>query len=1113
MIYDDYINYQTTYEKKYGEKTIVLMEVGGFFEFYGVENAREVVGRVSTVSDLLNIQMTRKNKSIPDNDRNNPLMAGFPSHALKKFVQILIHNNYTVVLVEQVTEPPNPVRRVTDIYSPGTYLDNNENSDSNNIVCIYIEIIEHIKTRNKIYSIGLSSIDITTGKNTVYEVIPIQKNDDTYSLDETFRFIQVFNPKEILLCIKDDYKGVTEDDNSIHNYIIKYLEIENRYIHTLQNIDTSIYKIKYVNDYLHKIFPHHGMLSVIEYLNLENRPNSLVSYMLLLQYCYEHNENIIHKIDVPTIWESNGHLLLENNSMLQLNVIDNRHKTTRNNSLFGVVNNTSTSLGRRYLYECLLNPITDPNTLYKRYDFIDFFLSCTDTGSSSSPSKKANNDFRSYMYVNIESYLQKIIDIERLHRRMYLKILNPCDFIGLDTSLIHLQKIIEFISNTTTTYKAYIDMSLLHITPELLDTFTLYMNTYKSYFDFDHIHKYALNNITNSFFNKGIYSDIDTLSSDIDYCNNFFTIIANAISHIIDDNDGNIKVEYNERDGFYLQCTSKRSINLQNIINKKKTYCIDIPIESKYTPLFNKYKIDIVSDNNSNTSLLKLDVKSIVFKASASNATVKLHIDIVKYISDKLIHLRENIKVLTLEKYLLVCEELCTKYGHIFNTLSHIIATIDFFKSAAKSAIMYNYKRPIIDTSNTKSYIIARDMRHPIIERIQTEVKYITNDVEIGVHNRDGILLYGVNASGKSSFMKAIGLNIILAQAGLFVACRDFTFVPYIYIFTRILNTDNIFKGQSSFAVEMSELRSILKRSNQNSLILGDELCSGTESISAVSIVAAGIITLSEKRSSYVFATHLHGLAQMERIKSLENLHIYHVKVFYDNALKTLVYDRKLAEGSGESIYGLEVCKAMDLDRDFLELANTIRNEFTSSSGDGGGSGGGGGESVAFSNRSSRYNSNIYYDMCNICRDSRSEHIHHIQYAETANSDGMIDHFHKNSEFNLVALCEKCHHDVHNNKIYIHGYITTSDGIQLKYDIRNVHVLTDNRENNNEYKNDSSVIRSKLKYSGETLEYIYKLKEKTKNMSEASRLIKRDLQLNISINTIKKIWENTYLKI
>ena len=62
--------------------------------------------------------------------------------------------------------------------------------------------------------------------------------------------------------------------------------------------------------------------------------------------------------------------------------------------------------------------------------------------------------------------------------------------------------------------------------------------------------------------------------------------------------------------------------------------------------------------------------------------------------------------------------------------------------------------------------------------------------------------------------MKAIGLNIIMAQAGLFVSAREFNFYPYKYLFTRINNNDNIFKGESSFAVEMNELRSILKRAN-----------------------------------------------------------------------------------------------------------------------------------------------------------------------------------------------------------------------------------------------------------------------------------------------------------
>ena len=132
-------------------------------------------------------------------------------------------------------------------------------------------------------------------------------------------------------------------------------------------------------------------------------------------------------------------------------------------------------------------------------------------------------------------------------------------------------------------------------------------------------------------------------------------------------------------------------------------------------------------------------------------------------------------------------------------------------------------------------------MRHPIIERLDRGTVYVPNDISIGLADdiaQTGMLLYGTNASGKSSLMKAVGLNIIMAQAGFYVAAEEFEYIPYQRLFTRILNADNIFRGESSFAVEMGELRGILKRANGNSLVLGDELCSGTENTSAQSIFA-----------------------------------------------------------------------------------------------------------------------------------------------------------------------------------------------------------------------------------------------------------------------------------
>jgi DNA mismatch repair protein MutS len=83
-------------------------------------------------------------------------------------------------------------------------------------------------------------------------------------------------------------------------------------------------------------------------------------------------------------------------------------------------------------------------------------------------------------------------------------------------------------------------------------------------------------------------------------------------------------------------------------------------------------------------------------------------------------------------------------------------------------------------------------------------------------------------------------------------------FRPYTKIFTRILGSDNIFQGKSTFAVEMEELREILQLADNNTMVLGDELCSGTETTSGMAIVAAGVKYLINRGTSFVFATHLH---------------------------------------------------------------------------------------------------------------------------------------------------------------------------------------------------------------------------------------------------------------
>jgi len=244
-----------------------------------------------------------------------------------------------------------------------------------------------------------------------------------------------------------------------------------------------------------------------------------------------------------------------------------------------------------------------------------------------------------------------------------------------------------------------------------------------------------------------------------------------------------------------------------------------------------------------------------------------------------------------------------------------------------------------------------------------------------------------------------------MAQSGMYVPCSKFIYKPYTAIYSRILGNDNIFKGLSTFAVEMSELRIILKMADKNSLILGDELCSGTETESALSIFVAGLMELAKKHCSFIFATHFHEILKFEEITNLKNVVTKHMAVTYDRENDYLIYDRKLRDGSGPRIYGLEVCKSLYLDDDFLESAYFLRNKYyPESRGD-------------LSSPSSVYNSKkIKGILCEKCGKNKGEEIHHLQQQKDANENGFIGSFHKNHPANLEFLCQSCHDEIHSEK-------------------------------------------------------------------------------------------------
>jgi DNA mismatch repair protein MutS len=279
----------------------------------------------------------------------------------------------------------------------------------------------------------------------------------------------------------------------------------------------------------------------------------------------------------------------------------------------------------------------------------------------------------------------------------------------------------------------------------------------------------------------------------------------------------------------------------------------------------------------------------------------------------------------------------------------------------------------------------------------------VANDFTLGAGGApDGILLFGTNAVGKTSIIRALGIAIILAQCGMFVPCHRFVYSPYTAIYSRILGNDNIFKGLSTFAVEMTELRMILNTADANSLILGDELCSGTETESALSIFMAGLMDLHAKRASFFFATHFHEMLRFDEMRTLPRVALKHMSVWYDRERDCLVYDRKLADGAGNRMYGLEVCKSLHLPQTFLEQAYQIRTKyFPDTKGE-------------LEHTETKYHSAKIKGLCEICLTNIGQDVHHLQEQHLANENGYIGHFHKNHPANLMVLCESCHHKIHN---------------------------------------------------------------------------------------------------
>jgi DNA mismatch repair protein MutS len=954
MIYDDYIEYSRKYAETYGKQTVVFMQVGDFFELYAIDNDDERAGAdIYTVSDICNLQVSRKNKAILENSRQNPLMAGFPLSIVSKHIQTMVEHGYTVIVIRQVTPPPNPRREVTEIVSPATQMQP-QGTDHTYLMALYWEFIPVAYGSKKFHwAVGMAAVDITTGDVIVAEALP-KMGDRHFAKDEAYRWMQMFQPRELLMA------GAAPPEERTELYEDLQLDVWKIHRNVHERWDTPTLKTYQKITYQEQVFQKlYGGDSLIERLGLERSDGIRVALVHAIQFIYEHNEGMLQSMKRPMKLNPIEHCSVHYNALLQLNVLSH---TPGERPLVSLLNRCSTAFGSRLFKERLLNPILRKETLNERYAAIETLMMHPDLAT-------------------LKKHLGKILDLERFARRLILKQLAPCEWVPITQSLQHVAKIHEIGGE---------DGGITADLEHLQEPLQFLQKTIETHLVLEEASKYWMGDIRGSFFHPGHYPELDACQTTTMVSLNHLNALAAEISTICG-GDETCKLENNDRYGYYLSMTKKR---WDTVISREP-------------PMGYKWK----------------EFKAIAI--SSSSSVLRITHPSIDTWSNTLLADQKKLGVLATECY----KDFLETHGgciaaHLETLVVHL-AKLDVALTNARNAIDFCYHRPTFAASSSASlsasYIAAKGMRHPIIERLQMQTPYVPNDIALGKDAADGWLLYGINASGKSSLMKAIGLNLLMAQAGMFVPCESFEYEPYHAIFTRISGADNIYRGMSSFTVEMTELRNILLRCDARSLVLGDELCAGTEALSALSIVAAGVETLAEKKASFVFATHLHELVRMGFLP--KNVAVFHIHIHIDPDTNQMTFDRHLTPGSGHAYYGLEVCRALDLPDVFIQKANQYRRQIQE-------------ESTDFVNtKTSNYNAAVFMDKCALCSNPATE-THHIHYQKDARAAGgkkkHVFHIPIHSAQNLVPLCDACHVKEHQGVFHIHGFQKTSMGRILK---------------------------------------------------------------------------------
>ncbi len=301
----------------------------------------------------------------------------------------------------------------------------------------------------------------------------------------------------------------------------------------------------------------------------------------------------------------------------------------------------------------------------------------------------------------------------------------------------------------------------------------------------------------------------------------------------------------------------------------------------------------------------------------------------LKELESKILGAEERLARLEAAIFQQIVDEVARYLPRILCT-ARAVAQADVLAAFAEEARASGYVRPVVDDGCATR---IREARHPVLERILGPSRYVPSDVEVGEGGGRLLLVTGPNMAGKSTVLATVGLITVMAQIGSFVPAREARIGVCDAIFYRAGSYDDIGSGKSSFMVELLETANILNTATTRSLILMDELGRGTSTYDGMALAWAVAEWIHDQVAARtLFTTHYHELAALE--ERLPHARNYHVGAVEQGG--ELVFLYRLARGSVDRSYGLNVARMAGLPREVIRRAQQILRDLENAQPSGG---------------------------------------------------------------------------------------------------------------------------------------------------------------------------------